>query len=61
MHGKASNVIWMGLKLGDLFVCVVVEDSELKIITSRDEPVLPRDESDAANGDLGHFKCLDDG
>ena len=61
MHGQASNIVWMSLELDDLLVRVVVEDPQLKVITSGDEPVLPGDESDATDRNLRDFKRFDDG
>lgn len=45
----------------DLFACVPVDDSELEIITTAYNPVLSFDESAGPYGDIGEFKCLDDG
>jgi hypothetical protein len=61
MDGQASNVVWMSLKLDDLFVGIVIKDPQLKVIASSDEPILPRDESDATDGHLRDFKRFDDG
>lgn len=37
---------------------VVIEDAQLKVVRTRDEPIFARDELDTANGDVGHFKRL---
>ena len=59
MDGQASNVVRVRLKRGDLFVRVVVEDAELEVVGARDEPILARNEADAADGDLRDLERLD--
>ena len=44
------RIVWMSLELDDLLARVVVEDPQLKLVTSMDEPVLPRDEPDGTDG-----------
>jgi len=51
----------MGLERDDLFVRVVIEDTELKVVRTSDEPVFTRDELDTTDGDVGHFKRLHQG
>jgi hypothetical protein len=46
---------------GDLFGGIVVVDTELEVIRTANNPVLPRNESTGTNGDIGEFKRLDDG
>lgn len=45
----------------DLLACVPVDDSQLEIITTAYNPVLPFDKSAGSYGDIGEFKRLDDG
>ena len=59
VNGQASDVVWVRLKSSDLFVGIVVEDAKLEVVGARDEPVLARNEADAANGDLRDLECLD--
>jgi hypothetical protein len=46
---------------GDLFGGVVIVNTELEVIRTADNPVLPRNESTGADGDIGEFECFDDG
>lgn len=59
MYSDASNVVGMCLESSDLLVCVVIEASELEVITASYEPILPRDEADASHWNLCHLKGLD--
>ena len=49
----------MRLESDDLLVRVVVEDPELEVITTGDEPVLAGNEANAADGDLSDLERLD--
>jgi hypothetical protein len=60
MHGQASNVIRMRLKGGNLFMRVVVEDPELKVIRTGDKPVLSGDEFGASNGNFSNLEGFDE-
>ena len=40
MYRKATYVVWMGFKGNNFLVSIVIEDSELEIIGTRNEPVL---------------------
>ena len=60
MYRKATYVVWMGFKGDNFLVSIVIEDSELEIIGTRNEPVLAGDEAHAANGDLCDLESLDE-
>lgn len=51
----------MSFEGGDLFGGVVIVHTELEVIRTADNPVLPRNESTGADGDIGEFECFDDG
>jgi len=51
----------MCFKRRNLLVCVVVEDSKLKIVRASNEPVLPGDEFYTPYGDFCDLECLDNG
>ena len=59
MDRQATNVIWVCLESDDLLVCVIIEDSKLKIVRARDEPVLPGDEAHASHRHFCDFESLD--
>lgn len=61
MHGKTSNVVWVGFECRDFFVCVVIEHAKLEVVGACDEPVLARNKFAAPDGNLGHLERLDDG
>lgn len=48
----------MGLKRDDFFVRIVIEDAELKVVRTSDEPVFTRNELDTTDRDVGHFERL---
>jgi hypothetical protein len=48
MHGKASDVVRVGLERGDLFVGIVIEDTELKVIGSSNKPIFTCNKFDTA-------------
>ena len=50
----------MSFEGGDLFGGVVIVDTELEVIRTADNPVLPRNESTGTNGDIGEFEGFDD-
>jgi hypothetical protein len=59
MNGKASDIVWMGLKCGNLFVGVVVENTQLEVVGTSHEPVLASNKFDTTNRDLRDLKSLD--
>jgi hypothetical protein len=48
----------VSLEGGDFLMRVVVEDAQLEIICTSNEPVFARDEFNASNGDLCDLKGL---
>jgi len=58
MDGKTTDIVRMSFESGDFFVCVVVENSELKVVAASYEPVFARDEFNTANGNIGDFESL---
>jgi len=61
MHSQTTNVVWMCLECGDLFVCVIVEYAQLEVVRAGDKPVFTRNKLDTSHWDFCNFKCLDDG
>ena len=59
MYRKATYVVWMGFEGNNFLVSIVIEDSELEIIGTRNEPVLAGDEADAADRYFCDLKGLD--
>ena len=59
MDSQASDVVGVRLKSRDFFVRIVVEDPELEVIATGDEPVLAGNEANAADGDLSDLERLD--
>ena len=51
----------MRLKRSDLLGCVEVEGTQVEVVGAAHEPILSCDKLDAAYGDFGHFKGLDEG
>jgi hypothetical protein len=60
MDGETADVVRMRLESGDLVVCVVVEDAQLKVVRTGHEPVFARDKPNAAHGHLGDLEGLDE-
>ena len=60
VDGQTTNVIWVRLESNDLLVSVIIEDSKLKIVRARDEPILSGDEAHASHRYLCDFKSLDE-
>lgn len=60
MYDNGSDIVRMCFEGGDLLRGVVVVDSDLEIIGTADNPVLPRDETTGSNRDVGELKGLDD-
>ena len=58
MHGETPYVVRMRLKYYDLLMCIVIEDAQLKVVGTSDEPALPSDEPTAPHWDLCDFECL---
>ena len=50
----------MRLKSDDLLVRVIIEDSKLKIVRARDEPILSGDEAHTSHRHFCDFKSLDE-
>jgi hypothetical protein len=48
------------LEVGHLLTRVIIQHPKLKIITPTDDPILPRDESASADGDIRQLEGLDD-
>ena len=59
VNSQIPNVVWMGLKGCDLFVCVAIEDTQLEVVGAGHEPVLAGNEADAADRDLSDLERLD--
>jgi hypothetical protein len=51
----------MRLKRGHLFMGVVIEHAQLKVIRTRDKPVLASYEFDTTHRNLCNFECFDNG
>lgn len=49
----------MCFESSNALLSVVVVDSQMEVIGTADEPVLPRDKSDGPYWDLCDFECLD--
>jgi hypothetical protein len=58
MNGETPYIVRMCLECYDLFMCIVIEDAQLKVVGACNEPALPSDESTAPDWDLGDFECL---
>jgi hypothetical protein len=58
MHSETPYVVRVRLEYYDLLVCVVIEDAQLKVVGTSDEPALSSDESTAPHWDLCDFECL---
>jgi len=61
VNGEASNVIRVSFERCHFLSCVVVEDSEMEIVRTANEPILARDEPDTSYWYFGNFKSLDHG
>lgn len=61
MYCETPNVVGMCLECRDLFMRVVIEDTQLKVIGARDEPTLSSNESTTPNWDLCDFECFHQG
>lgn len=59
VNSQTSDIIRVGLKLGNLFTGRDVVHSELEIVRTGNEPVLSGDIANTSDGDVGHFKSLD--
>ena len=59
MDSQASDVVGVRLKSRDFFVRIVVEDPELEVIATSDEPVLAGDEAHTSHRYFCDFKSLD--
>ena len=60
MYRKAAYVVWMGFKGNNFLVSIVIEDSELEIIGTRNEPVLAGDEAYTSYRYLRDLERLDE-
>jgi hypothetical protein len=58
MYSETPYVVRMCLECCDLFVRIVIEDAQLKIVGTCNKPTLSSDESTAPDWDLGDFKCF---
>jgi hypothetical protein len=47
VYSKAADIVRVSLELGDFFMGIVIENTELVIVGSSDEPVFTCDEFDA--------------
>ena len=61
VYGETPNVVGMRLECRDFFMRVVIEDTQLKVVGTRNEPTFSSDESTAANWDFCDFECLHEG
>jgi hypothetical protein len=61
MHGQATNVVRVRFERSNFLVSVVVEDAQLKVVRSSNEPVFPSDEFYTPYWNLCDFKCFDNG
>lgn len=61
MNGNRTDVVRVRFEGRDLFGGVVVVDTELEVIRTANNPVLPCDESTGADRDIGELECFDDG
>jgi hypothetical protein len=50
----------MSFELGHLFRGVVVEDSNLKVVRTNNDPILSGNEAASADGDIGNLERFDD-
>lgn len=61
VDGKTSNIIWMCLEGSDFLVCIVIENPQLEVVRSRNEPVFSRNKTDTTDGHFGDFEGFDEG
>ena len=61
VNGNRTNIVRVCFEGCNLFGGVVVVDTELEVIWTADNPVLPRDESTGTDRDIGKLECFDDG
>lgn len=61
MNDNGSDIVRMCFEGGGLLGCVVVVDSQLKVITSADDPVLSSNETTGADRYVCQLECLNDG
>jgi hypothetical protein len=60
MDGNGTDIIRVCFERRDFFGSVVIVDTELEVIRTAYNPVLPRNESTGTDGDIGEFECFDD-
>lgn len=60
MNSQATNIVRVGFNRRHLLSGVVVEDAQVVVIRSADEPVTTCDEANATNWDFCYFERLDD-
>lgn len=60
MDNNGADIVRMGFEGGDLLRGVVIVNSNLEIIGSADDPILPGDEATCPYGDIGKFERFDD-
>ena len=58
VYGKTPYVVRMCLECSDLFVRIVIEDAQLKVIGTCNEPTLSSDESTTPDWDLSDLECF---
>ena len=60
VDGDDTDIVGVSFEGGDFLGCVVVVDTDLKVVGTADDPVLASNESTSADGDVGEFEGLDD-
>lgn len=61
MYDDGADIIRVSFEGGDLFRGIVVVDSNLEVVGSADNPVLPRNKSASSYRYIGEFEGLDNG
>lgn len=59
MDSHTSNVILMRIKCSDFFVGIIVEDSDLHIVRTGNEPRLARNKFGRTYWQISHLERLD--
>lgn len=60
VYSNASDIVAVGLERNDFFERVVVEDAELHVVRTGNDPRLPRNEFRSANRQVRDFKRFDE-
>jgi hypothetical protein len=58
MDSYCANVIGVCFKASNLLRSIVVQDAQLKVVRTSDNPILPCDETTSANRYISKLECL---